>query len=149
MEHYYLINGTVKKGDEMPENNINTPKVKLCHEMKFEQWKSSLQPCEISESEFEKIDSYFYEKWYQNNNGFDSHKQMVEYNPIDITDIVEEKLSHQLLSIPPIDVYKIYFKQPTEKKVESDAPEFLKWVWLNKYTDNNDAEELYEIFKNR
>jgi len=116
-----LLNGTVNKGGEMP--NITNPNNDslIYGDTYIRRWLSSLQPCEISESEFEKIDSYFYEKWYQNNNGFDSHKQMVEYNPIDITDIVKEKDG------------KIYFKQPTEKQVESECEAVELNIKLTEY----------------
>lgn len=33
------------------------------------------------------------------------------------------------------------------KSEANEAVDFLIWIWLNKYTDNNDADELYEIFK--
>ncbi len=26
--------------------------------------------------------------------------------------------------------------------------DFLQWVWINKYTDNNDADELLHLYKN-
>lgn len=104
-------------------------------------WLSSLQPCEISESELEKIDSYFYEKWYQNNNGFDSHKQMLESNPIDVTDIVEEKSIRELenkyknqssgtVGFAADYVYKdyVFFKQPKQVYGEIESVEFAEWT---------------------
>lgn len=91
-KHYYLHNGTVKVSDsKMPENkNWNA----------YSLWLSSLQPCDIDESELEKIKNKVYT--------FDNCKAD---NPIEITDIVEEKDG------------KIFFKQPTEKQAESDAVE--------------------------
>lgn len=75
-QHYYLIGNEIKKGIEKPNCN---GKPYCCENKPCESlnWLSSLQPCEISESELHKIEDYL---------GFDSN------NPIDVTDIVEEKL---------------------------------------------------------
>lgn len=79
MEHYYLLNGTVNKGGEMPEiTNPNNDSL-IYGDTYIRRWLSSLQPCDISESEFEKIKN----KVYTFNN---CHAD----NPIDVTDIVEE-----------------------------------------------------------
>ena len=45
------------------------------------------------------------------------------------------------------DNFFIGAKSEAAKEYHSDAVEFLKWVWLHNYTDNNFADELYEIFK--
>lgn len=78
-KHYYLINGKVMKGGEMPEiTNPNNDSL-IYGDTYIRRWLSSLQPCDISESEFEKIKN----KVYTFNN---CHAD----NPIDVTDIVEE-----------------------------------------------------------
>lgn len=54
-KHYYLINGKVMKGGEMPEiTNPNNDSL-IYGDTYIRRWLSSLQPCDISESEFEKI----------------------------------------------------------------------------------------------
>lgn len=139
MEHYYLLNGTVNKGGEMP--NITNPNNDslIYGDTYIRRWLSSLQPCEIDESELCLILSNVSKLDYD--------------NPIDITDIVKEKDG------------KIYFKQPTEKQVESEceAVEFYKWTATLTPTSNENCFnkirdgyyrikppiELYEIFKNR
>jgi len=132
------------------------------------EWKKTLQPCEIDGKELANI-KLWVNSWETN-------------NPIDITDIVEEKVC---------ETYKIdecnsrftccnkpkqlVFKQPTEKQVdgEIEAVEFLEWTlsagfklnphceqnrWnhIDKINSNNPilndgftTKQLYEIFKNR
>lgn len=78
-KHYYLINGKVMKGGEMPEiTNPNNDSL-IYGDTYIRRWLSSLQHCDISESEFEKIKN----KVYTFNN---CHAD----NPIDVTDIFEE-----------------------------------------------------------
>lgn len=33
-----------------------------------------------------------------------------------------------------------------EEDSKQNAIEFLEWYWLNKYTDNNFSDELYDLF---
>jgi hypothetical protein len=73
----------------------------------------SLQPCDISESEFYKIHDYLIENIPFKNSDIS--------NPIDITDIVKEKDG------------KIYFKQPTEKQVESECEAVELNIKLTEY----------------
>jgi len=141
--HYYLLNGTVKKGGKMPGEFS-------C--MNYNLWLSSLQPCEISESEFYKIINHVYPT---------DIKTHYPENPIDITDIVEDNNG------------VITFKQPKQVESECEAVEFLNWVLSSGYKLNPHSEEnkwrhyekiesvkpilddgittkqLYEIFKNR
>lgn len=165
-KHYYLIQGKVMVSDSKMPAQIEW-NTYFIYKHKYNNGLPRLQPCDIDDSELDKIDSYFYEKWYQNNNGFDSHKQMFKSNPIDITDIVFEKDG------------KIYFKQPQQfgnteqpKQVESDDIDFLieqsfklgvQWGetyggWFNPNKEDNErklkecketVKQLYEIFKKR
>ena len=122
-------------------------------------WLSSLQPCEISESELMKIKEYL------------TFPPNLNLDNIDVTDIVEEKLTHQLLSIPPIDCYSIFFKQPKQVYGEIESVEFAEWTndliecdyypvyntdtcklsyWENRKDNTKiNTKQLYEIFKNR
>lgn len=143
-KYYYLLNGKVMKGGEMP--NITNPNNDslIYGDTYIRRWLSSLQPCEISENEFYKIHDYLIENIPFKNSDIS--------NPIDITDIVKEKDG------------KIYFKQPTEKQVESEceAVEFAEWIQSEKWVYNKGlyykglseqiivtTKQLYEIFKNR
>jgi hypothetical protein len=112
-KHYYLINGKVMKGGEMPEiTNPNNDSL-IYGDTYIRRWLSSLQPCDISESEFEKIHDYLIENIPFKNSDIS--------NPIDITDIVKEKDG------------KIYFKQPTEKQVESECEAVELNIKLTEY----------------
>lgn len=142
-KHYYLINGTVKVSDsKMPvgEDYVSIKPTffnKTWFESDTKEWLSSLQPCEIDESELEKIKNKVYT--------FDNCKAD---NPIEITDIVEEKDG------------KIFFKQPTEKQVESECEavddQHGAFAQMYKKAQNMDIfdfitmfSEKYKIFKNR
>jgi hypothetical protein len=112
-KHYYLINGKVMKGGEMPEiTNPNNDSL-IYGDTYIRRWLSSLQPCDISESEFYKIHDYLIENIPFKNSDIS--------NPIDITDIVKEKDG------------KIYFKQPTEKQVESECEAVELNIKLTEY----------------
>lgn len=81
----------------------------------MDDWNESLQPCEIDESELDKICKYLFSYY-----GIDSD-ELLNPTPIEITDIAFEKDG------------KIYFKQPTEqtKQVESDEEnkeQIIKWI---------------------
>jgi hypothetical protein len=118
-KYYYLLNGKVMKGGEMP--NITNPNNDslIYGDTYIRRWLSSLQPCDISESEFEKIKN----KVYTFNN---CHAD----NPIDVTDIVEERNHTQLLRNPPIDKFELFFKQPKEVDSEIEAVESQESIWL-------------------
>lgn len=143
--HYYIINGKVKKGGEMPIQHLANV---------YADWYLSLQPCEIYESELDKVRDYIY------------HLSPIAIgiisinNPIDITDIVEE--------IPNcLDgcCVTLKFKQPKQVDVEIEVVDkllntFGQYCTLNgiKLTDSNKVgqavidflkSDIYEIFKNR
>ena len=117
--HYYLINGTVKKGGEMPIQHLANI---------YADWYLSLQPCEISESELEKICEYLNRKFGIN------YDEIQNGNPIDVTDIVEEKSIRELenryknqssgtVGFAADYIYKdyIFFKQPIERQKQVDG----------------------------
>ena len=157
MEHYYLLNGTVKKGGEMPDARIYNHDIFDAADRfseDYNNWMSSLQPCEIDESELEKVKEYL-----EMSTKIDSYL----LPNTEITNIIRvEEIRTETKSGGWTD-YKIYFKQPTEKQVESDAVEFAEWIALSKWEYNGNTEtwynytetifpttkQLYEIFKNR
>lgn len=135
------------KGGAMPDRNDELY-ISSWHKFKsdlydthYHNWLSSLQPCEISESELDKISNYLKTLPC----GFVS-------NPIDVTDIVKDNNG------------VITFKQPKQVE-EIEAVEFAEWILDNtagvigtkqrnyyvkgllhgKYT----TKQLYEIFKNQ
>ena len=68
MKHYYLINGKIMSANEkMPDNGFD-----------YTNWFYSLQPCEISESELDKVKDTIH------------IVDLVASNPIEVTEIVEE-----------------------------------------------------------
>jgi hypothetical protein len=118
-KYYYLLNGKVMKGGEMP--NITNPNNDslIYGDTYIRRWISSLKPCEIDQRELEKIKN----KVYTFNN---CHAD----NPIDVTDIVEERNHTQLLRNPPIDKFELFFKQPKEVDSEIEAVESQESIWL-------------------
>ncbi len=139
MKYYYLINGKIMAANEkMPEineqwHNYNSNLLK---------WSESLQPCEISESELDKI---------KLNVGLESYN-----TPIEVTDIVESDTKWSKEQDCVIDIVK--FKQPKQVE-EIEAVEFAEWIIygskLRHYYVNGllhgtyDLVSLYEIFKNQ
>jgi hypothetical protein len=83
MKYYYLLNGKIMAANEKtPESNLDKFS-KLIHpkvSVEYADWYSSLQPCEISESELEKI--------------INSEEYLIAYkiagmsNPIELSDII-------------------------------------------------------------
>lgn len=137
---YYLINNTIKKGSEMPNSLAYDHPNQYRGDRAI--WGNSLQPCEISESELEKIEMYLTKNMsmYMNSS-----------NLIDITDIVSDNNG------------VITFKHPKQVEKENEAVEFYKWTATLTPTSNENCfnkirdgyyrikppMELYEIFKNR
>ena len=153
MKHYYLLNGTVKKGSKMPdEKDIDTLRDYKQH---YNNWLSSLQPCDIDESELKKIKEHlmFY----------------IGEPPIDITDIVSAQVictatrcDGECIECNHMSI-GITFKQPKQVESECEAVEFAEWIALSKWKYNGNTKtwynytetifpttkQLYEIFKNR
>lgn len=158
--HYYLINGTVKKGSKMPdEKDIDTLRDYKQH---YNNWLSSLQPCDIDESELKKIKEHlmFY----------------IGEPPIDITDIVSAQVictatrcDGECIECNHMSI-GITFKQPKQVESECEAVEFLieqsfklgvQWGetyggWFNPNKEDNErklkecketVKQLYQIFK--
>lgn len=100
----------MKAASEMPTRRIVQHKDynQKFEDAKFEsfynKWKFDLVSCEISESELEKIIKSLSKKQQFQNTSI----------PIEVTEIVESKVTHQLLSMPPIDCYELFFKQPSD-----------------------------------
>lgn len=109
MKHYYLINGTVKASDSKMPDDEN----KIIRAFNIDIWKNRLKPCDIDESELEKIKNKVYT--------FDNCKADNQIDITDITDIIEE-----IGCECGCNESFIKFKQPTEKQVESDAVELFK-----------------------
>ena len=113
-KHYFLINGTVKVSDsKMPEKRIvqhkdyNQKFEDYKYKTFYDNWLFYLQPCDIDESEFDKVKRYVF------NNGN-------VFKTTEITDIVFEKDG------------KIYFKQPVEQKIE--LGDTIEYTIYNKNT---------------
>lgn len=148
MKYYYLIEGKLMWSyEKMP-----TKETHAFYDVCFDEWKNSLQPCEISESELMKI--------YTHLSIVVTDVCLRDYikNPIEVTDIVEEKPSTSSLK------YFILFRQP--KQVEEIEVEFAEWTYVNWWTYNvmkgfwynigkqktdktYTTKQLYEIFKNQ
>lgn len=133
---YYLINGKIMKGGEMPKDNNSL------FQYNFRIWNKKLQPCEISESELDKIYKYL--------NIYSS-----DYNPIDVTNIIDENSKSGLIN------FYVESKQVDEN---SEAVEFAEWLvpkyfnihsnkWNNRINEYDETDytttELYEIFKTK
>jgi hypothetical protein len=120
-QHYYLIGNKIKKGGEMPQK----PCYKVLWDAEGDEvwndWLSSLQPCEINSYESMLINKYLLQNGFVLNNN---------PNPIDVTDIVEERNHTQLLRNPPIDKFELFFKQPKEVDSEIEAVESQESIWL-------------------
>lgn len=125
------------------EEYAKSEALKYHYQELYSRWKHNLQPCEISESEVDKV--------IENRLNLLSicQETYIESKPIEVTDIVEDNNG------------VITFKSPT--KVESnEAVEFAEWLNLNCATDGDNTwryysnagnlyttTQLYEIFKNR
>lgn len=147
MKYYYIINGKIMSANEkMPEineqwHNYNSNLLK---------WSESLQPCEISESELEKVIKHYLQDCSMSS------------NPIEVTDIVELEWNKKYA------VYELFFKQPKQVG-EIEAVDFAAYLSVNNWESSNGImynkfrieygskyivttehiKQLYEIFKNQ
>lgn len=124
--NYFLINNKIMKGKKMPlhvySDHPNWYDSKMYLNSKdYLDWLSSLQPCEINSYESMLINKYLLQNGFVLNNN---------PNPIDVTDIVEERNHTQLLRNPPIDKFELFFKQPKEVDSEIEAVESQESIWL-------------------
>lgn len=114
-KHYYLINNEVKVSDsKMPELKIYRQTMgsvvyEARHKRDYNNWLSSLQPCEIDDSELDKVINYT----LLNGEKGTIHRDGIF---IEITDIVEEKDYSSSEPKP-----KIYFKQPKQVDINEIA----------------------------
>ena len=133
MKYYYIINGKIMSANEKMPSHISL----------FANWHSSLQPCEISESELEKVIKHYLQDCSMSS------------NPIEVTDIVELEWNKKYA------VYELFFKQPKQVG-EIEAVDFAEWLNNNCATYGDNAwryyqkggslfttKQLYEIFKNQ
>lgn len=100
MKLYYLFNGKLYWTNiEMPDGNgITIPIAKAGYKTIYKEWLKALQPCEISESELDKVKEYLRSKY-----------DLSPSDTIDVTDIVEEDWNGHC----------IIFKQPKSEANES------------------------------
>ena len=165
MKYYYLINNKIMKASsEMPIRTNEEENYRYL----IQNWKKSLQPCEIKDLEFDKVKKH-YKEWTEF--GVMSDDEMNERlkNPIEVTDIVDSTYDKE----HNIDI--AFFKSPIKSfkaafdlvegvrdnsKVEAvEIQEFLEWAfnsnwfyyielkqWKQSVRYKTTA-ELYEIFK--
>ena len=150
MKYYYLLNGKIMSANEkMPVINEQWH----TYNSNLLKWSESLKPCEISESELDRIK--FYHRFNYN-------------NPIEVTDIISDNngvviFKHKL----PKASERVEEIMSNIKQVEEiEAVEFIEWCRLNKYVPSSEytfryeilpfreikfisTHKLYEIFKNR
>lgn len=91
--HYYLIKGKIFSGSLMPEKNVFIlASVVMGYDSAYVSWKSSLQPCNITENELYKLTTYL-EEVVHNVTDFPSISSWEKYmsNPILVTGLVELK----------------------------------------------------------
>lgn len=140
------------KGSKMPPTTIavnedyaKTEALKYHYQELYSRWKTTLQPCEISESELEKIEMYI-------------TKNMSMYmdfsNPIDITDIVSAQVictatrcDGECIECNHMSI-GIKFKQPkqVDGEIEAVAKEAMQLMILD--TDIEILEEVIEQIQN-
>jgi hypothetical protein len=139
-KHYYLLNGTIKVSDiEYPTRNM-FPKGEIgtvLYNDAFKEFNKYSKPCEIDESELDKVKDYF-----KNIDFWDESKIA------DITElirVVNESYTHNGNILGKCS--KIYFKQPTEKQVDSGikkiAIEYSDKVNIEGATSSSISEALY------
>ena len=102
MKYYYLINGKI-----MSHTKPVPTKEPLIYTLEqwVDNWKKSLQPCEISEDELEKVNNCDYNSYYT----YGESKTIIE-----VTDIVEEKELRTETKSGSLTDYKLVFKQPSD-----------------------------------
>ena len=125
----------------------------------IQNWKKSLQPCEIKDIELEKVKKH-YKEWTEF--GVMSDNEMNERlkNPIEVTDIVDSTYDKE--HNVDIAFFKFPIKAAFVEGVEAvKIQEFIEWAfnadwfyyielkqWRQSVRYKTTA-ELYEIFKNR
>lgn len=102
MKYYYLLNGKIMSANEKMPENIGF-KSGIGYESHYKQWLNGLQQCKISESELEKVVKHLNAHFGVVYSGKSNN------NPIEVTDIVEEK---DYSSSEPNPM--LFFKQPSD-----------------------------------
>ena len=153
---YYLINNKIMKASsEMPIRTNEEENYRYL----IQNWKKSLQPCEIKDIELEKVKKH-YKEWTEF--GVMSDNEMNERlkNPIEVTDIVDSTYDKE--HNVDIAFFKFPIKAAFVEGVEAvKIQEFIEWAfnadwfyyielkqWRQSVRYKTTA-ELYEIFKNR
>lgn len=141
MKYYYLLNGKIMaanekmlykphyiiSGDNYNEDLFNSD---------YNNWINSLQPCEISESELLKIHNYLFTK-----KSIDSHTGD-GVNPIEVTDIVDEKeIRTETKSGSWID-YELCFKPKQAEEIEAVDEKLQKIIdWI----EQAESEGIFQV----
>ena len=160
MKYYYLINNRIMSANKKMPDKMDYVSNKitdymgaehsfnhLAHKNDYDNWLNVLQPCEISESELEKLKNKLVSCGY-----------VLSLDTIEVTDIVELEWNKKYA------VYELFFKQPKQVE-EIEAVDMLlntfgQYCTLNgiKLTDSNKVgqavidfkkSDIYEIFKNQ
>ena len=154
MKYYYLLNGKIMATNEKtPESNLDKFS-KLIHpkvSVEYADWYSSLQPCEISESELCLILSNVSKLDY------DSY--------VEVTDMIRIEEIKTITKSGTITDFQVFFKHPKQVDGEIEAVDALlntfgQYCTLNgiKLTDSNKVgqavidflkSDIYKIFKNQ
>lgn len=123
MKYYYLIDNKIMSANEkMPKLTMYSP----FYDSEIMIWKHSLQPCEISDSELEKIISEL-------NNSRIIYPRKNEL--IEVTDMIRTEEIKTITKSGTITDYKFFFKHP--KEVEEI--EAVDGIW----------DELFELFRTK
>lgn len=117
--HYYLIGNEIKKGNKIPTTHYNHPEYNQIMML----WKNSLQPCSITDVEFQKILAYCYSQ----NPNFNT--------PIEVTDIVK-------VDCDGINTV-VTFREP-KSEANSSLNNTLQWClnYINKQKDSDEKTAL-------
>lgn len=105
MKYYYLLNGKIMSANEKMPDKLSYKSYHLDFEIDTKQWYNSLQPCEISESELEKIISEL-------NNSRIIYPRKNEL--IEVTDMIRTEEIKTITKSGTITDYKFFFKQPSD-----------------------------------
>lgn len=155
-QHYYLIGNKIKKGGEMPLEKDYDSNAEYKHY--YNLWLSSLQPCEINSYESMLINKYLLQNGFVLNNN---------PNPIDVTDIVEERELRTETKSGSWTDYELVFKQPKSEETNeiAELKDYRKWffeeqeradklrmknIQLQSLIDElqNGNDELYNVLRN-
>lgn len=110
MNYYLKDNRICMSNEKMPKTDLN---------FLIKEWQSSLQPCEISESELEKIISEL-------NNARIIYPRKNEL--IEVTDMIITEEIKTITKSDTITEYQLFFKQPKQVDGEIEAVDLVKYL---------------------